>query len=120
MPFKTPINTYDSGDFPAIVDRALELADFDNFKKRRRESSKRKKLRGIGVSCMLEHAGAMPMEQASVSFPGGDQLVLGCNVQSTGQGHATVFPRSDGRRGISDGQARYGIHLAIQRTTESG
>jgi aerobic carbon-monoxide dehydrogenase large subunit len=93
MPFKTPINTYDSGDFPAIVQRALELADFDNFNKRRRESSKRKKLRGIGVSCMLEHAGALPMEQASVSFPGGDQLVLGCNVQSTGQGHATVFPR---------------------------
>jgi aerobic carbon-monoxide dehydrogenase large subunit len=93
MPFKTPINTYDSGDFPAIVDRALELADFDNFNKRRRESAKRKKLRGIGVSCMLEHAGAMPMEQASLSFPGGDELILGCNVQSTGQGHATVFPK---------------------------
>jgi aerobic carbon-monoxide dehydrogenase large subunit len=93
MPFKTPINTYDSGDFPAIVDRALELADFDNFNKRRRESAKRKKLRGIGVSCMLEHAGAMPMEQASLSFPDGDHLILGCNVQSTGQGHATVFPR---------------------------
>ena len=93
MPFKTPINTYDSGDFPAIVDRALELADFDNFNKRRRESAKRKKLRGIGVSCMLEHAGAMPMEQGFLSFPGGDQLIVGCNVQSTGQGHATVFPR---------------------------
>ena len=93
MPFKTPINTYDSGDFPAIVDRALELADFDNFNKRRRESAKRKKLRGIGMSCMLEHAGAMPMEQASLSFPGGDELILGCNVQSTGQGHATVFPK---------------------------
>ncbi|HYC18565.1 MAG TPA: xanthine dehydrogenase family protein molybdopterin-binding subunit [Pseudolabrys sp.] len=92
IPFKTPINTYDSGDFPAIMDKALELADFDNFGKRRRESAKRKKLRGIGVSCMLEHAGAMPMEQASVSFPGGEQLILGCNVQSTGQGHATVFP----------------------------
>jgi aerobic carbon-monoxide dehydrogenase large subunit len=93
MPFKTPINTYDSGDFPAVVDKALELADFDSFNKRRRESAKRKKLRGIGVSCMLEHAGALPMEQASVSFPGGDQIILGCNVQSTGQGHATVFPR---------------------------
>ena len=93
MPFKTPINTYDSGDFPAIVDKALELADFENFNKRRRESAKRKKLRGIGISCMLEHAGAMPMEQASVSFPGGEQIILGCNVQSTGQGHATVFPR---------------------------
>ena len=93
MPFKTPINTYDSGDFPAIVDKALKLADFDNFNKRRRESARRKKLRGIGVSCMLEHAGALPMEQASISFPGGDQMILGCNVQSTGQGHATVFPR---------------------------
>jgi carbon-monoxide dehydrogenase large subunit len=93
MPFKTPINTYDSGDFPAIVDKALKLADFENFNKRRRESAKRKKLRGIGISCMLEHAGAMPMEQASVSFPGGEQIILGCNVQSTGQGHATVFPR---------------------------
>jgi len=98
MPFKTPINTYDSGDFPAIVDRALELADYDNFNRRRRESAKRKKLRGIGVSCMLEHAGAMPMEQASVSFPGGEQIILGCNVQSTGQGHATVFPRLLGER----------------------
>ena len=108
MPFKTPINTYDSGDFPAIVDKALELADFDNFSKRRRESAKRKKLRGIGVSCMLEHAGAMPMEQASVSFPGGDQLILGCNVQSTGQGHATVFPHLlAGKLGIDAGKIQH-------------
>jgi carbon-monoxide dehydrogenase large subunit len=93
MPFKTPINTYDSGDFPGIVDKALALADFDNFNKRKREAAKRKKFRGIGVSCMLEHAGALPMEQASVAFPGDDKLILGCNVQSTGQGHATVFGR---------------------------
>ena len=93
MPFKTPINTYDSGDFPGIVDKALALADFDNFGKRKREAAKRKKFRGIGVSCMLEHAGALPMEQASVAFPGDEKLILGCNVQSTGQGHATVFPR---------------------------
>jgi carbon-monoxide dehydrogenase large subunit len=91
MPFKTPINTYDSGDFPAIVDKALALADFDNFSKRRREAAKRKKLRGIGVSCMLEHSGALPMEMAAVEFSSDDRLILGCNVQSTGQGHATVF-----------------------------
>ena len=108
MPFKTPINTYDSGDFPAIVDKALELADFENFNKRRRESAKRKKLRGIGISCMLEHAGAMPMEQASVSFPGGEQIILGCNVQSTGQGHATVFPRLlAGKLGVDAAKIQY-------------
>ncbi len=91
MPFKTPINTYDSGDFPGIVDKALKLADYDNFAKRKREAARRKKLRGIGVSCMLEHAGATPTETASLVFAGDDKLILGCNVQSTGQSHATVF-----------------------------
>ena len=78
MPYKTAIgNTYDSGDFPGIVDKALELADYANFSKRKREAAKRKKLRGIGISCMLEHAGATPMETASVAFPGGEKLILG-------------------------------------------
>ncbi len=93
MPFKTPIQTYDSGDFPAVVDQALALADYDGFAKRKREAAKRGKLRGIGISCMLEHAGSLPTEWASVSFPDEDKLILGCNVQSTGQGHATVFAR---------------------------
>jgi carbon-monoxide dehydrogenase large subunit len=93
MPFKTPINTYDSGDFPGIVDKALELADVDNFNKRKREAAKRKKLRGLGISCMLEHSGATPMEMASMAFPDGDKMILGLNVQSTGQSHATVFGR---------------------------
>jgi carbon-monoxide dehydrogenase large subunit len=93
MPFKTPINTYDSGDFPGLVDKALELADYANFAKRKRDAAKRKKLRGIGISCMLEHAGSIPLETASIGFPGGDKLILGCNVQSTGQSHATVFGR---------------------------
>jgi carbon-monoxide dehydrogenase large subunit len=94
IPCKTAVgNTYDSGDFPGIVDKALALADYANFNKRKRESAKRKKLRGIGVSCMLEHAGAMPTESASIAFPEDGRLVLGLNVQSTGQSHATVFAR---------------------------
>jgi len=94
IPCKTAIgNTYDSGDFPGIVEQALELSDYANFSKRKREAARRKKLRGIGISCMLEHSGATPTEQASVAFPGGEKLILGCNVQSTGQSHATVFGR---------------------------
>jgi carbon-monoxide dehydrogenase large subunit len=94
MPCKTAVgNTYDSGDFPGIVDKALEMADYANFNKRKRESAKRKKLRGIGVSCMLEHAGALPTESASLNFTGDGRLEMGLNVQSTGQSHATVFAR---------------------------
>ena len=108
MPFKTPINIYDSGDFPGIVDKALALADYANFNKRRRESAKRKKFRGIGMSCMLEHAGALPTETASVAFPGDDKLILGCNVQSTGQSHATVFGRLLAQKlGIDAGQIEH-------------
>jgi carbon-monoxide dehydrogenase large subunit len=94
MPYKTAIGTtYDSGDFEPILDLALELADYDNFKKRKREAAKRGKYRGIGISCMLEHAGGMPLESARLSFPGDSKFLLTLNVQNTGQGHATVFPR---------------------------
>ena len=94
MPYKTAVTTtYDSGDFPAMFAKAIELSDYKNFSKRKREAARRKKLRGIGISCMLEHAGALPTESASLSFPGGDKLVMALNVQSTGQSHATVFGR---------------------------
>jgi carbon-monoxide dehydrogenase large subunit len=92
MPYKTAVGTtIDSGEFETVLDKALALADHDGFKQRRREAAKRGRYRGIGISCMLEHAGGFPLEGTALSFPGGDHLVLGLNVQSTGQGHATVF-----------------------------
>jgi carbon-monoxide dehydrogenase large subunit len=94
MPYKTAIGTvYDSGDFPAVFDKALALADYAGFAKRRREARRRGRWRGIGLSCMLEHAGGMPNEEAALLFPGGAKLIVALGAQSTGQGHASVFPR---------------------------
>ena len=94
MPYKTPVGTtYDSGDFEPILDKALALADYDGFKQRRREARKRGKYRGFGICCALEHSGGAPTETALLSFPGDERLLLSLNVQNTGQGHATVFPR---------------------------
>jgi aerobic carbon-monoxide dehydrogenase large subunit len=94
MPYKTAIGTtYDSGDFEPMLDKALELADYDGFKRRRRDAAKRGKYRGLGLCCLLEHAGGAPLESAMLTFPGNDTLLLSLNVQNTGQGHATVFPR---------------------------
>ena len=93
MPYKTAVGTtYDSGDFAPIFDKALALADYDGIKARRREAKKRGKYRGIGISCMLEHAGGAPIEGALFTFPGDGTLTVNLNVQSTGQGHASVFP----------------------------
>jgi aerobic carbon-monoxide dehydrogenase large subunit len=106
MPYKTAVGTtIDSGEFAAVLDKALALADYDGFKQRRRAAAKRGKYRGIGISCMLEHAGGVPLEGTLLTFPGGDKLLLGLNVQSTGQGHASVFiPLLAERLGINGEQ----------------
>ena len=93
IPYKTAVGTvYDSGDFATVFDKALALADYDGFKRRKRESAKNGRLRGIGISCFLEHSGGNPTEGAALSFPGGESMLLSLGVQNTGQGHATVFP----------------------------
>jgi carbon-monoxide dehydrogenase large subunit len=98
MPYRTAIGTsFDSGEFEAVLDKALALADVDGIKRRKREAGRRGKYRGLGVSCMLEHSGGTPIEGAAVWFTGDEAgkhaMILGLNVQSTGQGHASVFPR---------------------------
>ncbi|HEY7662929.1 MAG TPA: xanthine dehydrogenase family protein molybdopterin-binding subunit [Xanthobacteraceae bacterium] len=109
MPYKTAVGTtIDSGEFATVLDKALALADCDGFKQRRREAARRGKYRGLGISCMLEHAGGVPLEGTALSFPGGERLVLGLNVQSTGQGHATVFnPLLAERLGIAPGEIEH-------------
>jgi aerobic carbon-monoxide dehydrogenase large subunit len=94
MPYKTAVGTtYDSGDFAPILDKALELADYDGFKQRKREAARRGKYRGFGICCLLEHAGGAPTESAMLTFPGNETLLMSLGVQNTGQGHATVFPQ---------------------------
>jgi aerobic carbon-monoxide dehydrogenase large subunit len=94
IPFKTGVGTiYDSGDFPAVFDKAIALGDYAGFAKRRREAAKGGKRLGFGISCLLEHSGGTPTESAALRFTddGGLMVVLG--VHSTGQGHATVYKR---------------------------
>jgi carbon-monoxide dehydrogenase large subunit len=94
MPYKTPVAvTYDSGEFEAIFEKALALADYGGFAARRARAAGRGLRRGIGISCFLEHAGGVPTESAAVRFPGGDKAVVALGVQGTGQGHGTVFSR---------------------------
>ncbi len=109
MPFRTAVGTtYDSGDFRPIFDKALALADYDGFKAGRREARRRGKYRGIGLSCMLEHSGGSPLEGAWLTFPGDGTLIVNLNVQSTGQGHASVFPRLIAERlGIAADKVRH-------------
>ena len=91
IPYETPVGQiYDSGEFEAVLDRALVLADWDGFPKRRAESEAKGKIRGIGVCCFLEIAGGILNEPASFNIQDG-KAVLRLGVQEMGQGHLTTY-----------------------------
>ncbi|HYM03421.1 MAG TPA: molybdopterin cofactor-binding domain-containing protein, partial [Stellaceae bacterium] len=105
IPYKTPIAgvTYDSGDFPAVLDKALTLADAAGFPARRARSQAEGKRRGLGISCFLEHAGGAPFEGAAIVFPGDGRVALDLAYGATGQGNVTIFRRLAAERlGINE------------------
>jgi carbon-monoxide dehydrogenase large subunit len=99
IPYTTAFgNTYDSGDFSGAFERALELADYAGFAARKKAAKKAGRLRGIGIGCYLEIAGAFPEEAARIAFPGGGRVNVSVGAGGSGQGHPTVFPRVAARR----------------------
>jgi carbon-monoxide dehydrogenase large subunit len=104
MPFKTALTfTYDSGEFEKGMDLALKLADFGGFEKRRAESRKRGKLRGIGVSNTIERAAAAGFEGAESGT-----ATLFCGSVTQGQGHETTFKQiMCDRLGVDPGDVYY-------------
>ncbi|GGD96188.1 MULTISPECIES: xanthine dehydrogenase family protein molybdopterin-binding subunit [Caballeronia] len=105
FPYATPVGlTYDTGDYDAILDRALELADVAGFEKRREESKQQGKLRGIGYSCYIEACGLAPSNVAGALgaraglFEAGEvrvhptgSVTVFTGSHSHGQGHETTF-----------------------------
>ncbi|MGH6790570.1 MAG: xanthine dehydrogenase family protein molybdopterin-binding subunit [Pseudolabrys sp.] len=109
MPFKTGLTfTYDSGEFEKNMDLALELADIAGFEKRREESRKRGKLRGIGLSNTIERAAAPGTEGAEVRFDRSGTATLFSGSITAGQGHETVFKQLVcDRLGLNPDEVRY-------------
>ncbi len=105
FPYQTPVAlAYDSGNYGAALDKALKLADYANFPKRREEAKRRGKLRGIGLSTPIEATGAAPSaiagqlgaraglyELAEVRFNPTGSVTVFLGSHNHGQGHATTF-----------------------------
>ncbi len=94
MPYKAPSGqTYDSGEFEAVLDKALALADWQGFAARRKAAAAHGRLRGIGVCCFLEVAGGAPLnESADLRFDPDGTAVLRTGAQAMGQGQMTTLP----------------------------
>jgi aerobic carbon-monoxide dehydrogenase large subunit len=105
FPHQTPVAfCYDGGDYIASLDKALALADYKGFAKRKREAARRGKLRGIGFSTYIEACGLAPSQavgslgagvglwesaEVRVNPTGSVEILTGSHAH--GQGHETTF-----------------------------
>lgn len=94
MPYKAPNSpVYDSGEFEAVLDKALAAADWAGFAARRAGSARAGRLRGLGLCCFLEVAGGSPLQDtADLRFEADGKVALRIGAQPMGQGHLTTFP----------------------------
>ena len=83
--------TYDSGDFAGVFNKALEISDHANFAKRKKESKKSGKLRGIAVGSYLEVTAPPSGELGKITFEPDGSVKLTTGTLDYGQGHATPF-----------------------------
>jgi carbon-monoxide dehydrogenase large subunit len=105
FPHQTPvIMAYDAGDYNASLKKAMEIADVKGFGKRKRESARSGKLRGLGYSTYIEACGIAPSQavgslgagvglwesaEVRVNPTGSVEVLTGSH--SHGQGHETTF-----------------------------
>lgn len=82
---------YDSGDFPTIMQKAVEASDWDGFAARKAESEKRGKLRGRGVGCYLEVTAPVQEEMGGIRFEENGDVTIITGTLDYGQGHWTPF-----------------------------
>jgi carbon-monoxide dehydrogenase large subunit len=92
IPYRAPSDlTYDSGDYPAVFEHALDLADVKGFAARKRASRKAGKLRGLGVGSYLEVTAPPTPESGAVRFDADGGVTLLTGTLDYGQGHGTPF-----------------------------
>lgn len=104
FPYRTATGlTYDSGNYGAALDRALELVGYAQVRQAQREARQVGRYLGIGLSCYVELGGATPSSMASLEGSPGlwesaqirvhptAKLSLAVGTAGHGQGHETAF-----------------------------
>ncbi len=105
FPYATPVGlTYDTGNYAAHLDKAIQLADVAGFAARKAASAAKGRLRGLGYSCYIEACGLAPSNIAGALgaraglFEAGEVRVhptgtvtVFTGSHSHGQGHETTF-----------------------------
>jgi CO/xanthine dehydrogenase Mo-binding subunit len=82
---------YDSGDYPAMLDRLKELIGWDAFPALRAQAAAEGRRIGIGIGCYVEGTGGGPYEGGHVHVEPSGRVSVSTGVASQGQGHQTAL-----------------------------
>ena len=94
FPYETAFGDfYDSGDYEAALQKAVEMADYEGFRERQEAAREEGRYLGIGVSSYIEVCGGNPewVQGGRVRvLPSGD-VIASSSLVDNGQGHKTSF-----------------------------
>ncbi len=92
FPYRTHLgDTYDGGNFSAVLDQLLAHADWAGFAARREASQRAGRLRGRGLSVYLEWTGALPTETVDIEVNAEGEVTVFSGTQAMGQGLETSY-----------------------------
>jgi carbon-monoxide dehydrogenase large subunit len=83
--------TYHGMDFPHLLDKALERADYKGWRLRQKQMRAEGRAIGIGVSSYVEAGGLGPCEGSTIKIDSTGRVSVLIGVNSQGQGHETSF-----------------------------
>ena len=91
FPFRTVTGqSYDSGDYPQALDRALAAADYAGLRREQAERRARGEVVGIGVVSYVEPC-ALGWESGSIRVERSGKVTAITGSSAHGQGHETTF-----------------------------
>jgi carbon-monoxide dehydrogenase large subunit len=91
FPYRTPNGAvFDSGHYEQTMNRALEIADYEQLRAAQSEARARSELFGIGLSTTVEVAGT-GWESGRIEVDAEGTIIARTGSHSHGQGHETSF-----------------------------
>ena len=98
MPYKVGIVfrdgrlvTYDSGDYPSCMERALTHSGYAEFRERQAHARARGRYIGIGIASAVEATGLGPYEGATVRVSTTGKITVYTGATPQGQSHKTTL-----------------------------
>jgi carbon-monoxide dehydrogenase large subunit len=82
---------YDSGNYEPVLDQALQVIGYSEFRQEQEKLRAQGRHVGIGVACYVEGTGIGPYEGARVQVQTNGKVSVATGIGTQGQGHFTSF-----------------------------